>query len=106
VQGIYLENIKNLNELFLNDILSPKSTVADLIFIKSGLPVADQTLHDLKIKNVTKRGRVSHVEFTSLLLKLRKKIDELEVIYASDEKMTTDYDATTRYYFIPVEKLF
>lgn len=106
VHGIYEENIKNLNELFLNEVLSTKSTVADLMFIKSGLPVENQALHDLKIKNVTKRGKLSHAAFTSLFLNLRKKIDELEVIYASDEKMTEDYDATTRYYFIPVEKLF
>jgi hypothetical protein len=106
VLDIYQENIKNLNELFLNEVLSSKSSVADLIFIKSGLPVADQTLHDLKVKNVTKKRKLDNATFTALYLELRKKIDELEVIYGSDEKMTTDYDATTRYYFIPVEKLF
>ncbi|MDG1331768.1 MAG: type VI secretion system protein TssR [Crocinitomicaceae bacterium] len=106
VYGIYQENIKNLNELFLNEVLSSKSTVADLMFIKSGLPVANQVLHDVKIKNVVKRRKLNHAEFQSLYLNLRKKIDELEVIYADDQEMTTDYDATTRYYFIPVEKLF
>jgi len=106
VYNIYTENIKNLNELFLNEVLSTKSTIADLIFIKSGLPVANETLHELKVKNVTSRRRLDHASFHSLLLNLRKKIDELEIIYASDERMTTDYDATTRYYFIPVEKLF
>lgn len=106
VSKIYDENIKNLNELFLNDVLDGKNSVADLIFIKSGLPVGNQELHDLKIKNVVKKRGLGHGEFSSLLLSLRKKIDELEVIYAGDERMTTDYDATTRYYFIPVEKLF
>ena len=106
VDGIYEENIKNLNELFLNEVINGKNSVADLIFIKSGLPVANQTLHDLKIKNVVKRRKLDHATFQALLLGLRKKIDELEMIYASDEEMTTDYDSTTRYYFIPVEKLF
>ncbi len=106
VLDIYQENIKNLNELFLNEVLDSKNSVADLIFIKSGLPVASEKLHDLKLKNVTKKRKLNHAEFTAMLLDLRKKIDELEVIYASDEKMTKDYDATTRYYFIPVEKLF
>lgn len=104
--GLYKENIKNLNELFLNKILSERKSVAELIFIKSGLPVRSEALHDWKIKDVTKKRKMNNEEFQALLLNLRKKIDVLETIYTNNTNVTKDYDATTRYFYIPVENLF
>lgn len=106
VDELYLENIKNLNELFLKKVLTEKSSIADLVFIKSGIPVGTQELHDLRVKDVLKKRKMGHDSFQQLLLDLRKKVDALEVIYANDVNVTTEYDASTRYFFIPADKLF
>lgn len=106
LDGLYQENIKNLNELFLNKLLNDRKSVAELVFIKTGLPVKSEILHDWKIKDVTKRRKMSHQSFQTLLLDLRKKIDILETIYTNNTHVTKDYDATTRYFYIPVENFF
>ncbi|MCJ8289302.1 MAG: hypothetical protein HRT58_07955 [Crocinitomicaceae bacterium] len=106
VAGLYQVNVKNLNNLFLNKVLSPKSSVADLIFIKCGMPVGNQDLHDLKIKDVANKRKMENEVFQKLLLDLRKKIDKLESIYTKEINMTEAYDTSTRYYYIPVGNLF
>ena len=106
VDDLYRENSKNLNDLFLRRVLSQKSSLADLIFIKSGIPVGSQQLHELKIKDVMKNRKIGLESFQQLLSSLREKIDELEVIYADDVGVRTEYDVSTRYFFIPADKLF
>ncbi len=106
VAEMYAENVKNLNELFMRKVLTEKSTVADLVFIKSGIPVGTQRLHEIKLKDILKKRKIGHEEFQQLLLDLRKKVDELETIFANDINMTKEYDASTRYFFIPAEKLY
>ena len=106
VEGLYRENVKNLNDLFLKKILTDKKSVADLFFLKSGMPVISEALHDWKLKDILKNRKMNHEVFQKLFLDLRKKIDELETIYAKDINMTESYDATTKYFYIPVEKLF
>ena len=106
VAGMYAENVKNLNELFMRRVLTPKSTVADLVFIKSGIPVGTERLHEIQLKEILNKRKIKHEEFQQLLLDLRKKVDELETIFANDINMTKEYDASTRYFFIPAEKLF
>ena len=106
VYNIYQENVKNLNELFLNKTLDDRNSVAELIFIKSGLPVGSQVLHDMKLKDVMKRRKMDHEVFQKLFLDLRKKVDALESIYTKELNMTEDYDKTTKYYYIPVDNLF
>ncbi len=106
VEKMYKVNIKNLNNLFLKKVLTDRKSVADLIFIKCGMPVANQDLHDLRIKDVTKKRKMDHEVFQKLLLDLRKKIDELESIYTKEVNMTEAYDSSTRYYYIPVGNLF
>ena len=106
VDDLYRENVKNLNKLFLNKTLNRGKSVADLIFVKCGMPVTNEALHDLRIKDVGKKRKMDHEVFQKLLLDLRKKVDELESIYTKEINMTEAYDTSTRYYYIPVGNLF
>lgn len=106
VLKIFEQNVKNLNSVFLNRILSGRKSMAELIFIKTGIPVGMAELHDLKVKDISKKRKMGHDEFGQMLRTLRAKIDELEVIYTKDINMTEEFDASTKYYFVPVENLF
>lgn len=105
VDKMYRENVFNLNKLFLNDVLSTRKSVADLMFIKCGMPVTNQVLHDIRIKDIGKKRKMDHEVFQKLFLDLREKIDELESIYTKEVNMTDAYDATTKYYYIAVGNL-
>jgi hypothetical protein len=106
VDKMYKVNVENLNKLFLNEVLTSRKSVADLIFIKCGMPVANQDLHDIRIKDIGKKRKMEHEVFQKLFLDLRKKIDELESIYTKEVNMTDAYDESTKYYYIPVGNLF
>ena len=103
---MYKRNVKNLNSLFLRRILNRRKSLAEFIFIKTGMPVGSEEFHNMRVKDVKKKRKMKHEEFHKLLIDLRKKVDVLESIYTNDVNVTNAYDLATPYYYIPIENLF
>ncbi|WP_194765657.1 type VI secretion system protein TssR domain-containing protein [Tamlana sp. I1] len=96
----YRKTSKGINKKIHRKTLRKSDAIADLFFMKTGLPVKDKYLKNTKIKHVKRKRRTSHLDFTKTMKALREKIDVLEqIILNADATFYTD-GSGANYYLI------
>ncbi len=100
LKRIYRRNRKNINKELLRKVLKRRQPIADLVFMKTGLPVQSAFLQNTKMKHVKRRRKTSHEEFTRIIKKLRTKIDVLEKIHVNKNASIYKDGSKKQYYYI------
>ena len=101
----YKSYCKQLNKLLFYKELQRKSTIGELIEIKTGIAVSDAQLNKIKIKEIKQRSKLTDKEYIVLMHSLRKKIDHLETVMENSKtKIYTD-GSKKRYYYVPEKSL-
>lgn len=97
---IYRKNRKNINKNIFRKILRRKNYIADLIYLKTGLPVKSDFLLNTKIKHIKRKRRNSHIVFAEKMKELRIKITVLEEILSKKKTKMYKDGSLKEYYFI------
>ncbi len=102
---IYKKSLRGFNKLLYYKILKRNATLGDLLYVKTGIPVKDAMLNTLKIKDVAKKRKFTHEEFTVWMASLRKKISLLEERLNGSYFQPIKDGAGTVYYLVKEEDL-
>ncbi|MFL1895024.1 type VI secretion system protein TssR domain-containing protein [Aquimarina sp. 2-A2] len=97
---VYRKNSRNINNDVFRKILKRKNHIADLVFLKTGIPVRDTYLRETKIKHLKRKRRTSHQAFTELMIELRKKVEVLEGMLSRKNATIYTHSDTRKYYFV------
>ncbi len=102
--NLYSKNRKFFNGFVLTENITKDGTLADLIYAKTGVPIFERKLEKVPFKNIKDSKKISDLQLTITLNKLRQKIEVLESKlnnlgepYRYGKKTDGDY------YFIPKE---
>ncbi|PKH52828.1 hypothetical protein CXF68_19945 [Tenacibaculum sp. Bg11-29] len=97
---IYRKNSRLINKNLFVKILRRRNYMADLVYIKTGMPVNSAFLLKTKIKHIKRKGKTSHVDFASIMKELRKKITILEETLSNKKTKKYKDGSKKEYYFI------
>ncbi len=96
----YKKNSIGINRKLHKRKLTKRKHIADLVFLKTGLPVNNEFLQKTQIKHVKRRRKTSNLEFTKIIKHLREKIEVLEKM-SLDKKTKIYTDGSgIKYYLI------
>lgn len=98
---IYRENSRLINKNLFVKILRRRNYMADLVYIKTGMPVNSEFLLKTKIKHIKRKGKTSHVDFATIMKELRAKIAMLEEVLSNKKAKKYKDGSKKEYYFIP-----
>lgn len=101
---IYKKTAKGLNGMLFYKVLNKRNSIGDLLYIKTGIPVSNEALNSLRIKDTHKKSKLSHEDFRKLMNGLRTKIEALE--NTSEDTNTVYKDGSNKiYYYLSKENL-
>lgn len=96
----YGKYYRELNKFLFYKELKKRSTIAELLTVKTGVPVSDKILNTVKIKDVHRKSKLSHGQYKQLMQVLRSKISYLESLLNSPSTTTYIDGGKKRYYYI------
>ncbi len=97
----YRKNSRGVNKKLFRKILRRRDYIADLVFMKTGLPVQSEFLQKTKIKHINRKRKTSHLDFTKIIKELKEKIDVLEKILSDKEQKFYTDGGKIKFYLIP-----
>jgi len=101
LKRMYRKNRKNINKKIFRKTIRRRDYMADLVFIKTGLPVQSDFLQNMKMKHIVRKRKISHAGFTEVIVKLRSKIDVLEKMLLNKNARIYEDGSNKQFYFIP-----
>ncbi|WP_271783470.1 type VI secretion system protein TssR domain-containing protein [Aquimarina algiphila] len=97
----YRKKSRAINRNLFRKTLRRRDYIADLIFMKTGLPVQSEFLQKTKIKHIYRKRKTSHLDFTKIVKELREKVDVLEKILSDKEPKVYTDGGKIKFYMIP-----
>lgn len=101
VKKMYRRNRKNINKELFRRAIKKRHYIADLVFMKTGLPVQSEFLQNTKMKHVTRKRKMAHQDFARIFTNLRAKIDVLEKMLLNENANIYKDGSDKQYYYIP-----
>ena len=103
---VYRKNTNAINAKLHYDRLSEDGSIGDLLYYKTGLPIKDEKLNQLKIGDIKSDSKFTYVQFIEKMAHLRNKIDDLENLMDDNEIETYTDGGGKTYIYVPEELLF
>ncbi|MBE7661031.1 hypothetical protein G1K72_10445 [Tenacibaculum finnmarkense] len=97
---LYRKNRLDFNKNLFRKTLRRKDYLADLFFLKTGLPVKNIFLTKTKFKHMKRKRKATHIVFAETMRKLRDKIEILEELQLNKEVKMYKDGSGKEYYFI------
>lgn len=84
LKRMYKEQINAINRIYKRKVLSGGSTMSDLFFRKTGMPVYDNRFERININRLTSKA-VSNAGFDAFYKELTTKLDKLEEMFEKNQ---------------------
>jgi hypothetical protein len=101
----YKQYYKQLNKLLFYKELKKKNTVGELLEIKTGIPVSNSLLSNIKIKDIHRRSKLPDKEYIEVMQSLRLKVKKLETIIENPATELFIDGSKKTYYYISEKSL-
>lgn len=102
----YKSYYKQLNKILFYKQLKKDNTIGEMLSIKTGIQVKDSRLNSIKIKDISKKSKLSNKAYINLMQSLRSKILKLETVIKNPLTKTYIDGSNTIYYYVSNTNLF